>query len=416
MRVALYYPWIYLTSGAERTLLRLTEHSRHEWTLFTNRYRPESTFPEFARRKVVVLDQEVSVDRSVGSTARTCWTLLRQRLPLEGYDALVVVCEGVGDLVLMRNARVPAINICLTPLRIAFDEVYRERWMEGAPAAKKAAVSAGCALFRAVDRFAWSRYSHVFCISSEVRRRAVAGGLTDGTGVDILYPGLGVEGFKADSEYHKFFFVPGRIMWTKNLELAIEAFREFAASDPAFAGFRLVIGGIVDAKSQPYLMRLKELAGNDGRIEIRVHPSDDELAELYRTCWGTLFTAFNEDYGIVPLEAMSFGKPVISVNRGGPRETVQHGRNGFLEEPKPGPFARRMAELAADSALTRAMGEAGREHAQAYDWSHFAETIDRALAGAVDRGSMRVRSAAPSSTTTSSLVGKTTNGPKGGVF
>jgi hypothetical protein len=43
MKVALYYPWVYLTSGAERTILELTGRSRHEWTIFTNRFEPENT-------------------------------------------------------------------------------------------------------------------------------------------------------------------------------------------------------------------------------------------------------------------------------------------------------------------------------------------------------------------------------------
>ena len=45
MKVALYYPWVYLTSGAERTILELTAHSRHQWTIFTNRFDPDGTFP-----------------------------------------------------------------------------------------------------------------------------------------------------------------------------------------------------------------------------------------------------------------------------------------------------------------------------------------------------------------------------------
>jgi hypothetical protein len=45
MRVAAYYPWIYLRGGAERTILETLRRSRHDWTLFTNRYDREATFP-----------------------------------------------------------------------------------------------------------------------------------------------------------------------------------------------------------------------------------------------------------------------------------------------------------------------------------------------------------------------------------
>src|SRR5207302_9764635 len=66
MRVGLYYPWIYLTSGAERVILELSGRSRHQWTLLTSHFAPEQTFPGFADRKVVELDR-VPVDRSIGA-------------------------------------------------------------------------------------------------------------------------------------------------------------------------------------------------------------------------------------------------------------------------------------------------------------------------------------------------------------
>lgn len=165
-------------------------------------------------------------------------------------------------------------------------------------------------------------------------------------------------------------------MWTKNLELAIAAFRKFKDANPEFHDFRLIIAGIVDKKSEPYYASLCELAKADPAIQFRVLPSDAEMAELYRNCYGVLFTPFNEDWGLVPLEAMSFGKPVISVNRGGPRETIEPGVQGFLEEPTPDAFARRMAQLATDPGLARRLGLAGIEKSKQYSWDAFTARID----------------------------------------
>lgn len=384
MKVALYYPWIYLTSGAERTMLQLTAHSRHDWTFLTNRFEPENTFPEFASRKVTVL-KPLSVERGVLRTAQSCWRLLWQKLPLDGFDALVVFCEGVGDLTLLRNHQIPALNLCLTPLRIAFDEVYRENWSRDFSVAKRVAVAGGSAVFRAVDRLAWKHYGRVFCISGEVKRRVLAGGLAKPGQLDVLFPALGVDGSAAIPKYRPFFLLPGRIMWTKNIELAIRAFQSFSgARADRSVPFRLIIAGIVDAKSEPYLARLRELAGNDPHIEFHIHPTDMELGELYRTCYATLFTAFNEDYGIVPLEGMSYGKTVIAVNRGGPRETIGHGVNGFLEKPDPAAFAARMEELALSPDLARSLGQAGRRHAASFNWTGFASAVDEALDGLVN--------------------------------
>src|SRR5690606_25009402 len=142
---------------------------------------------------------------------------------------------------------------------------------------------------------------------------------------------------------------------------------------PDLSHFRLVIAGIVDRKSQPYFEKLKALTGGDPGVEFRVHPSDAELAGQYDHCYAVLFAAFHEDWGIVPIEGMAFGKPAIATNRGGPRESVQHGVQGFLEEPEVEAFARRMAELAGDAELARRMGQAGRERAKIFTWETFTE-------------------------------------------
>jgi glycosyltransferase involved in cell wall biosynthesis len=95
----------------------------------------------------------------------------------------------------------------------------------------------------------------------------------------------------------------------------------------------------------------------------------------------------NEDLGIVPLEAMAFGKPVIAVNRGGPTETIQHEVQGFLEEPTPEAFADRMAELYFDSSRAVAMGRLGFQHARLFSWDHFVGRIDDLLEEIAGMGS-----------------------------
>jgi glycosyltransferase involved in cell wall biosynthesis len=383
VRVALYYPWIYLTSGAERTLVELSGRSRHHWTLFTNHYEPENTFPEFSSRDVAVL-KPISVKRSIGATLFSAITIARQKLPLEGYDVLVILCEGLGDFAVFRNQSLPVLNICLTPLRIAFDSLYRERYDKTHGLAQRLAVRLGIWGFTMVMRRSWAHYDRVFCISRECLKRVLAGRLAGPDRLEILHVGVGISPPAISTSSERYFLVAGRIMWTKNIELAIEAFHRFVSMNSQFSDFKLRIAGIVDDKSRSYLARLQELAGAAGRIEFHVFPSDSELTNLYRDCYAVLFTPFNEDWGIVPIEAMAFGKPVIAVNQGGPLETVLDGVTGFLEEPKPAAFARRMCELAQHPELAYSLGRAGREHSQHFSWDSFVERIDReieALAG-----------------------------------
>jgi glycosyltransferase involved in cell wall biosynthesis len=385
MKVALYYPWVYLTSGAERTILQLTAHSRHEWTIFTNRFDKERTFPELATRDVREL-AKVPVKRTIGAALWGAWRIVTERLPLERYDALVVVCEGFGDLVLFRNHSVPAVNICLTPLRLSFDKTYRRHCLAERGAAGKIAVSLGALLFRYVDRLAWRRYRRIICISEEVKRRATLGGLAKPEQIQVAHVGLGFEPGTPSDRFGSFFLLAGRIMWTKNIELGIEAFFEARKESAALSGFRLIIAGMVDRKSEPYLERLRQLAAQDpGAIEFRTRVSDHELSELYRTAYASLFTAFNEDWGIVPLESMAFGKPVVCTNSGGPREYIIDGKNGFLTAPDVKEFAGRIRQLAENPDLCRAMGLEGAATARSFSWQRFTNCIDAAVDEVVRR-------------------------------
>ena len=73
---------------------------------------------------------------------------------------------------------------------------------------------------------------------------------------------------------------------------------------------------------------LKSIAGPETVFLGEV--TDEELTALYRDCEAFIFPAEQEDFGIVPVEAMSFGKSVIALAQGGVKETVIDGKTGVL--------------------------------------------------------------------------------------
>lgn len=376
LRVAVYYPWLYLTSGAERTVLELARRSGHAITVFTNEYQPDATFPGLRDVDVRVLSR-VPVKRTVGAVAQAAARLLRQRIDFSEFDALLVVCEGLGDLVALRHPGVPAYCLCLTPLRVVFDPVYQAEYLAQRGPLTRTVVRAGGGLFRLVDRAAWRRYRRVAVISEEVRRRVLAGRLTSPDRLTVLHPGVDLTQHRPDDRApERTFFVPGRIMWTKNLELAIRAFQQFRTTVPEPETWRLRIAGIVDRKSEPYLDRLRALAGGDPAVEFLVHPSDERMRDEYARCFATLFTAFNEDWGLVVIEALAAGKPVVATDRGGPREIVRHGVDGLLADPTPEAFAGEMARLANDAALRDRLAAAGPAGAARFGWEPFIRQLD----------------------------------------
>src|SRR5947209_982218 len=188
MDIAIYYPWLYLTGGIERTILEIVKRSRHRWTIYTNNYEPETTFPGLAEASVVEL-RRIPLGRDYASALRASATIRRQRVDLTAHDALVICSEGRGDLFVLNHHALPVVCLCFTPLRSFYDTAYRARHLDGA-VWKRAAFLGMEALFKALDRRAWGHYRHVFCISEEVRQRVIAGKLYPEDRLEVLYPGV----------------------------------------------------------------------------------------------------------------------------------------------------------------------------------------------------------------------------------
>jgi glycosyltransferase involved in cell wall biosynthesis len=367
-KLAIYHPWIYLKGGAERLILDIVTGSDFKWTIFTNHFDPENTFHEFENLDVVELSR-VSVRRDYSKVMNAALKVITSRVDLKEYGLLVIISEGLGDYFVFRNRNTPLICICLTPLKIIHDKYTRQRYLEeNRGVLLKFLVFS--AIFRFFDRIAWKRYRKIMCISKEVKRRVLEAKLASPDKLDINYPGVKTGRKYETPEYQDFFLLPGRIMWQKNIELGIESFKKFCSEYPE-KDFKLVIAGMVDNKSVTYYRKLKELSGCNNRIEFIKNPSDKQLFDLYRVCYCVLFTSLNEDWGIVPLEAMSFSKPVISVNRGGPKESIKDKITGFLVEPKPRDMVRKMIILADNIELTKKMGMASFSHVKRFSSSRF---------------------------------------------
>lgn len=120
----------------------------------------------------------------------------------------------------------------------------------------------------------------------------------------------------------------------KRLDVAIEA--------GVAAGVPVVIAG-----DGPDEARLRALAAaHPGVVTFVVRPSFALLSQLYRRAVALIFPAI-EDFGIMPVEAMAAGTPVIASNIGGVSESVQHGLTGALLESFDAASLREAVEIAA---------------------------------------------------------------------
>ncbi|GIL78526.1 hypothetical protein Vretimale_6121 [Volvox reticuliferus] len=166
----------------------------------------------------------------------------------------------------------------------------------------------------------------------------------------------------------------------KGISLALEALYELrlrqgvsevAADDVADAEQpRLVVAGGYDPRlpeNVEYLRELREATSQLGlQGSVRFVPSftDRQRTLLLAACRAVLYTPQHEHFGIVPLEAMAAGRPVVACNSGGPTESVTHGSAGFLCEPTAAAFATAMDDLI-NAETAAAMGVTARAHVEA---------------------------------------------------
>ena len=188
--------------------------------------------------------------------------------------------------------------------------------------------------------------------------------------VCVLHPGVDIKEFGCQ-EYSRYFLYVSRITQQKRIEYAIDAFRLFGRR-----GWKLKIVGTPMPGHEKYLAWLKDLASGCD-VEFDLTPSPAMIKSAYASCYAALFCGADEAWGLVPLEAMASSKPVISVNEGGPTESILHGKTGFLVS-SPGEMAAKMRFLADRPDVCEKMGRAGRRHVeQNYTWKIFLDAIER---------------------------------------
>jgi len=177
---------------------------------------------------------------------------------------------------------------------------------------------------------------------------------------------------KLDKNVTTVFLSLNRFERKKNHELAVQAFaytKELLQDKPKLLNsIHLIIAGGYDERLQENVEYFKQLAdlaesmGMKSDISLISSPSDQEKQLLLHSCTAVLYTPQNEHFGIVPLEAMYMGRPVIACNSGGPLETVIDNETGYHCEPNYKSFAQKMLSFVYDKSLSREMGINGRNH------------------------------------------------------
>ncbi|MCH5670298.1 glycosyltransferase [Streptomyces gilvus] len=197
-------------------------------------------------------------------------------------------------------------------------------------------------------------------------------------GVDAEHfrPGAHATGVPERRERHRL-LACGRLVPRKGYDKAIRALIRIPDTELLIAGGPGP--GQLDADPEAArLRRLAERAGLGDRVRLLGAVDPDHMPGLMCGCDLVLCTPVYEPFGIVPLEAMACGVPVVATDVGGHRDTVADGHTGRrVQAGDPWTIAGAVRELLADEPLRRRMGAAGRERALArYTWQRVADGVE----------------------------------------
>ncbi|OGO51316.1 MAG: hypothetical protein A2148_10420 [Chloroflexi bacterium RBG_16_68_14] len=167
----------------------------------------------------------------------------------------------------------------------------------------------------------------------------------------------------------------GRIEPLKGVDILLGAAAQLEAEPDCFV---LVIGGDSSAR-EGEMAHLRDLASQLGiaeRVSFLGAVDHERLPLFYSAADVCVVPSFYESFGLVALEAMACGTPVVASRVGGLIGTVRDGETGYLIPWRcPEPFAERLDLLLGNEELRRAFGQSAREAVQRYRWGNVAEAV-----------------------------------------
>lgn len=173
----------------------------------------------------------------------------------------------------------------------------------------------------------------------------------------------------------------GRLDPRKGVDTVVEALAHL----PAQARLELVGGW--DTAEEARLHRLAATAGVEARVHFAGHCERGDIVAAYGRADAVVFPVrWEEPWGLVPLEAMGRGRPVVATGRGGSAEYLRNEHNCLLfEADDAGGLAAAIGRLGGDEALRDRLRRGGLETAPRYTEALFNEAVEAELTGAVER-------------------------------
>jgi glycosyltransferase involved in cell wall biosynthesis len=307
MRVAIVHYWLVNMRGGERVVEQLCRLFPKA-DIFTLVCAPENLSPTLQAHQI----QTSFLDRIPG--ARRHYKKLLPLMPfalesfdLQKYDLVISSESGPAKGVITRPG---ALHICYchTPMRYIWDHYHVYRREQGA--LTRAFMALMAPPLRAWDVTTAARVDTFVANSEHVAKRIRRFYNRPAT---VIHPPVSTDAFTPTSAGGDFYLCAGHIVPYKKIDLAVRAFSR--------TGKKLIVIG--DGEK---LQALRRTAGPS--VSILGHQPFEVFRDHLERCRALIFPG-EEDFGIVPVEAMASGRPVIAYDAGGARETITSEKVGI---------------------------------------------------------------------------------------
>jgi glycosyltransferase involved in cell wall biosynthesis len=279
---------------------------------------------------------------------------IAQDIERKKYDIVLVHPDRFTQApFLLRFLKTKSVYYCEEPLRIAYE--YALRFKENVTWPQKIYEEATRLIRKHIDRK--NTRSAAFWLASccHIRERMIE---AYEVYPKISYPGINPEIFcplKIKKE-NQILFIGSKDSPLDGYDLAEEALR------------------FIPKEERPKLVVISWVKEDNKR------PKDSELVKIYNQSIATLCLSRFETFGLVPLESMACGTPVVVVKEGGYRESVVDGVTGFLVDRDPALFGSKIAFLLKNPDVAQKMGKAGREYVEReWNWEKSLKRLEEIL-------------------------------------
>ncbi|MGA2288040.1 glycosyltransferase [Bradyrhizobium sp.] len=310
MKVAIIHYWLVGMRGGEKVIEALCD-MYPQADIFTHVYVPESVSDKIRQHKVIpTFINALPRAARMYKNYLPLMPMALEQLDLRGYD-LIISSESGPSKGIIPPPDALHVCYCHTPMRYIWNMYHDYRNSAGRVA-------------RLVMP-ALSHYLRMWDVTSAARvdsfvanSATVAGRIRRYYGADsvVIHPPVDTGAFSiaAPAELADYYLMAGELVSYKRPDLAVRAFNEMQLK-------LVVIGGGE---------MLDELRGMAGPTVTVLGPQPfDVLKQHYARCRALIFPG-EEDFGMVPVEAMASGRPVIAFGRGGATETVASGLSGVF--------------------------------------------------------------------------------------